>query len=92
VSDINANHRVRFYYGSPPEYSDVYPADYVNALVSGIPYEWDGLDNGTWADLDRAPKGGRAMTIIVTKQVGWALPTKASTRWNQAVGDAHPTC
>jgi hypothetical protein len=39
----------------------------LNALISGIPYKWDGLDEGTKADLESAPMGGQTMVIEVTK-------------------------
>ncbi len=67
VTEINTEHYVKLHYGTPARYSAINPADYVNSLISGIPYHWDGLSNGTYSDLDNAPKGGQTMIIDVTK-------------------------
>jgi len=70
--EINAQGYVKLHYGDPPNYSDVYPADYVKCLISGIPYNGDDKvadeTYDTYMDwLESAPMGGKTMIIDVTK-------------------------
>ncbi|MBC7076808.1 MAG: hypothetical protein H5T92_00630 [Synergistales bacterium] len=67
INDINTHHYVKLHYGDPPVPSTVTAADHVNALISGIPYRWEGLENGGYDDLVSAPMGGQTMIVEVTR-------------------------